>query len=184
LIVDAVFSIDFAHTMVYGALITLALQLGTVAAFSPSIVRAVRQRRELSRLKGDIDVALERVLPTRHGPWDYQKALAGARTILNAVRAASHSEANEPTEDAVKRATEELVLRYKIEMDEVVLGPNDPKVGEGLHRLAFLLQVLDRASEAEPLIKRALSIAERASRSMRVTRIGQGPLVSEQQDRG
>jgi hypothetical protein len=60
--VDAIFAIDFVHAMVYGAAMILLLQLGTIAAFGPSIARAVREKREVRQLRTEIDVALDQVL--------------------------------------------------------------------------------------------------------------------------
>jgi type II secretory pathway component PulM len=80
---------DFVHVILYGAAITLLLQIGTIAAYGPSIARAVREKRELHRLRADIDAELERVLPTRHGPRDHKQALIAGRAMLDAVRNAA-----------------------------------------------------------------------------------------------
>jgi len=181
LIVDAVLAIDFVHAMVYGAAIILLLHLGTIAMYGPSIVRVMREKRELRRLRTDIDVALEQVLPSRHLPRDQLKALTAARRILETVRSVSRADTHEPAADELAAWAEYLLLR--LESDEADLGPNHPNVGEAL---AQLRDVIGRmaSSEAEPLISRVIPIARRVSRSMRDTRIDVGPLVREQGERG
>jgi hypothetical protein len=179
LIVDAVFAIDFVHAMVYGAATIVLLQLGTIAIYAPSIALVMREKRDLRRLRMDIDVALERVLPSRHLPRDQHKALASAKVFLETVQAISRAETPGP-EAELAAAAEDLLVR--IEIDEAELGPDHPIVASGLDRLQVMFALMGYSSETERLIRRASPIAQRVSRSNPKLRIDLAPLVREQNE--
>ena len=54
-------------------------------------------------------------------------------------------------------------MRRALDIDEAGLGPDHPNVAIRLNNLAQLLQATNRLAEAEPLMRRALAIDERAS---------------------
>jgi hypothetical protein len=180
--VDAVFAIDFVHAMVYGAGIILLAQAGTIAMYGPSIARAVRAKRELRRLRTDIDVTLDRALSTWQMPRDHHKALIAARTILDAVRAASRPDTGEAARGTVESAARadspgghdnfvrslspaELTAaathaRGTLRIDEAVLRSSQQHLAPELNDLALLLLRMGHLAAAEPVMRQALAIAE------------------------